>query len=139
MRLPLIVVCGPDDWVANQLAGLVAEHRWLVRGVRRPAAALELAREHRTTLMIVQADPTSDETASLALVADAHRVDTTTVVVSDIKLPESDRAAWTATAMDLGARLVLFPPLTRPVLEDAVGGLLAAAIRRDGSTPGGTT
>jgi len=52
------------------------------------------------------------------------------VAVADVKLPDAERAAWTAALLDLGARYVLFPPLTRPVLEDAVSGLMAATIRR---------
>ena len=31
---------------------------------------------------------------------------------------------------DLGARYVLFPPLTKPVLEDLASGLMASAVRR---------
>jgi hypothetical protein len=132
MRYPQLIVVGPDDWVANQLGELAAEHRWLVRAVRRPAAALELAREPRPTVLIVQADPTADDAGPLELVADAHRLapDVPAVIVSDVKLPEAERAAWIAAALDLGARAVLFPPLSRPVLEDVAGGLLAAAVRR---------
>lgn len=132
MKYPQLVVCGPDDWVANQLGELTAEHRWLVRPVRRPPAALELAREGRPTVLLVQADPTADDAGPLELVADAHRLapDAPAVVVSDVKLPEADRAGWVAAALDLGARVVLFPPLTRPVLEDVVGGLMAATVRR---------
>jgi DNA-binding NarL/FixJ family response regulator len=132
MRFPQIVVSGPDDWVANQLAELAADHRWLIRSVRRPAAALEPVREPRPTVLLVQADPTSEDIASLELVADAHRFvpDVPIVVISDVKVPESDRAGWVAAVLDLGARAVMFPPLSRPVLEDVVGGLMAATIRR---------
>ncbi|MBL8866514.1 MAG: hypothetical protein JNK93_13220 [Planctomycetia bacterium] len=45
---------------------------------------------------------------------------------------EADRAAWTATILDLGARFVLFPPLTRPVLEDLAGGLMGVQLERAG-------
>jgi hypothetical protein len=48
-------------------------------------------------------------------------------------MPEEDRIAWTATVMDLGARMVLFPPLTRPVFEDIASGFMAAAVRRLGT------
>jgi hypothetical protein len=47
-----------------------------------------------------------------------------------VKLSDADRIAWTAALIDLGARYVLFPPLTKPVLEDVISGLMAAAIRR---------
>jgi hypothetical protein len=62
----------------------------------------------------------------VALIAELHRVapDAAVVAVSDEKLSEPDRAAWTAVLLDLGARYVLFPPLTQPVLEDLAGGLM---------------
>ena len=50
--------------------------------------------------------------------------------MSDVKLPDAERTAWTAALLDLGARYVLFPPLTRPVLEDVVSGLMTATIGR---------
>jgi hypothetical protein len=132
MRFPQIVVCAFDAWAANQLRELAAAQRWLLREVRQPAAALELAREPRPTVLMVQADPTADRQDPLRLVADAHRLapDAAAVVLSDVKLSDDDRASWTATVLDLGARYVLFPPLQRPVLEDLVGGLMAATLRR---------
>lgn len=132
MKHPVVVVCAFDDWVANQLRELAAEHKWLLREVRLPAAALDLVRDPRPAVLVVQADPTADATGPLGLVADAHRLcpDVPAVVVSDAKLGDDDRAAWTAAALDLGARFVLFPPLTRPVVEDLVSGLMAAVARR---------
>jgi DNA-binding NarL/FixJ family response regulator len=132
MRFPQIVVCAFDAWAANQLRELAAGHRWLLREVRQPAAALELAREPRPTVLVVQADPTADRHDPLRLVADARRLapDAAAVVLSDAKLSDDDRASWTATMLDLGARYVLFPPLQRSVLEDLVGGLMAATLRR---------
>jgi hypothetical protein len=66
------------------------------------------------------------------LIADVRTAhpDVPVIAVSDVKLSDADRGAWTAALFDLGARYVLFPPLTRPVLEDVVSGLMAAAIRR---------
>ena len=52
------------------------------------------------------------------------------MAVADVKLPDAERAAWAAALFDLGVRFVLFPPLTKPVLEDVASGLMAAAIRR---------
>ncbi|MGL6095853.1 MAG: hypothetical protein ACRC7O_08680 [Fimbriiglobus sp.] len=138
MRFPQLIVCGPDDWIATQLGAFVAEHGWRLRTARRPAAALELARESRPTVLLVQVDPQSDDIEPFRLVADLHRLrpDAASVIVSDAKLPDDERAAWAAAAFDLGARFVLFPPLTRPVLEDLVSGLMAAAVRRLGPGPG---
>jgi hypothetical protein len=35
-----------------------------------------------------------------------------------------------ALAYDIGARYVMFPPLTRTLVEDIVAGLMAATIKR---------
>ena len=134
MRFPQLVVCAFDDWTANQFRDLAAEHRWVLRDARRPDAALGLLAEPRPTVLVVQADPAADKFDPLALVADAHHrhPDAAVVVLSDAKLSEDARAAWTAAVLDLGARYVLFPPLTKPVLEDLVSGLMATAVRRAG-------
>ncbi len=135
MKFPQIVVCAFDEWVANQLRDLVAEQKWLLREVRQPAATRELLADTRPTVLLIQADPTDASTASLALLADVHRLhpEVGCVVISDTKLAEEERSAWSATALDLGARAVLFPPLTRPVIEDVVSGLLTAAVQRGGA------
>ena len=132
MRYPQVVVCAFDDWTANQLRPQAAEHRWLLRSVRQLAAARDLALEPRPTVLLVQADPAAGKPDALRLVADVHRLrpDVAVVVLSDVKLGEDERAAWAAGVYDLGARFVLVPPLTRAVLEDLVGGLMAAAVRR---------
>lgn len=132
MKFPQVIICSPDDWVANQLKELAADHRWKLRVVRQPAAVAALVEEPRPTVLVVQADPDADRPDRLQLVADTHRrrPDVATVVVSDAKLSDDDRPGWAAAALDLGARLVLFPPFTRPVLEDVIGGLMAATIRR---------
>jgi DNA-binding NarL/FixJ family response regulator len=140
MRFPQIVICAFDAWAANQLRELAAGQRWLLREVRQPAAALELAREPRPTVLVVQVDPTADRPDPLRLVANARRLapDAAAVVLSDVKLADDDRAAWTAGVLDLGARYVLFPPLQRAVLEDLVGGLMTATLRRTIGPAGGT-
>jgi DNA-binding response OmpR family regulator len=127
-KRPQLVVLDPE--IARHLADHAAEHRWLVRHAKSLAAVRELARERRPTvafLTFIPADP-----AAVALVAELHRAapDAAVVAVSDEKLSEPDRVAWTAVLMDLGARYVLFPPLTKAVLEDLAGGLMP------GGTPG---
>ena len=138
MRFPQVVVCAGDDWPAGQLRELAAEHRWLVRDVRSPGAARDLIRDPRPTVLLVHADPTAEHVDALKLVAEAHSTapDVATIVLSTAKLPDDQRIAWAAAAFDLGARAVLFPPFTRSVLEDLVGGLMTATIRRViGETP----
>jgi len=134
MRHPQLVVLEADGWVGRQLGELTAEHRWVVRNPRTPAAALAFARDARPTVLVVRVEPGDETPEPFALVADAHRVrpDVPVVAVSDVKLPDADRAAWAALLLDLGARYVLFPPLTKSVLEDVVSGLMAGAVRRHG-------
>lgn len=132
MRYPQIVIRETDGWVARQLQEAAAEHRWLIREPKSIAETLSLSREPRPTLLVVQVEPGSDEPAAFALIADVHRLspDVPMIVMSDTKMPDADRASWTAALFDLGAAFVLFPPLSKSVLEDAASGLLAAAIRR---------
>jgi hypothetical protein len=132
MRYPHLIVLESDGWVARHLGELAGESRWLVREPGSSDNALSLAREARPGVLVVQFEPSDEKPAPFTLIADAHRLcpDVPVVAVSDVKLPDADKAAWTATLMDLGARYVLFPPLSRPVLEDVVSGLMAASVRR---------
>jgi hypothetical protein len=127
-----VVVLEGDGWVAKQLRDLAAESRWLVRAPRTADSVLSLVRAGGPAVLLVQFDPGGDAAGPLGLIADARRLapDVPAVAVADAKLPDAERAAWTAAVLDLGARCVLFPPLTRPVLEDVVSGLMAAAVRR---------
>jgi hypothetical protein len=132
MKYPQIVILAFDEWLGKQLRELAVESRWLIREARQSGAAFSLLRDNRPTVLLVQTDPHDEKATAFAFLADAHRLspDSAAVVVCDVKLNETDRIAWTATALDLGARYVLFPPLTRPVLEDVVSGLMTAVIRR---------
>lgn len=133
MRHPQLVIVAADDWLARQLGPLAGEGRWLVRQPRTSDTALSLAREAgRPTVLFVLVEPGGEKADSFTLIADTHRLapDAAVVAVSDLKLSEADRVAWTAVLLDLGARYVLFPPLSRPVLEDVASGLMAAAVRR---------
>lgn len=129
MRAPQIVVVEADGWIARHLNDIAAESAWLVRGTRGTDNALSLACERRPCVLFVQVDADDKQ---LRLIADARRMcsDVPVVAMSDVKMSDADRVAWTAALFDLGARYVLFPPLTRPVLEDLVSGLMSAAIRR---------
>ena len=132
MRAPQLVVVEYDGWIARHLGDIAAEGAWLVRGTRSVEAGLALARERRPGVLVVQVELAEDNLKALRLIADARVAcpDVPVVAVSDVKLSDTDRIAWTAALIDLGARYVLFPPLTKPVLEDVMSGLMAAAIRR---------
>jgi hypothetical protein len=134
VRHPRLIVVAFDEWLTNQLTEFVREHRWLHKEVRQFPAGLALLRDAaRPTVLLLQFDPRTENIAApLTFVTAVQHVapDTAIVAISDVKLPEDDRATWTATLFDLGVRAVLFPPLSRPVLEDLVGGLMTAVIRR---------
>jgi hypothetical protein len=132
MRYPHVIILESDGWIARHLRQLAGESRWLVREPRTTDNALSLVREGRPGVLLVQVELTGEKPAPFALIADAHLhcPDVAVVAVSDVKVSDADRVAWTAVLMDLGARYVLFPPLTRPVLEDVVSGLMAASVKR---------
>src|SRR5262245_2485588 len=131
MHSPQLVILETDGWLAKQLRELAGESRWLVQSPRSVDTALSFARR-RPSVLLAHFEPGADHPPPLQLVADVHRLapDTPVVAVADVKLPDGERAAWTAALFDLGARFVLWPPLTKPVLEDVVSGLMAATIRR---------
>jgi hypothetical protein len=133
VRHPQIVISAFDDWLGKQLAQLAAEHRWLIAEHRQRPAALAAVRENRPTVLLAQIDPKAeDPRPAFQFLADVHRLapGVAGVAVSDVKLNDDDRASWTAAVLDFGVRYVLFPPLSRPILEDVVGGLMTAVVRR---------
>lgn len=131
MRAPQVVVFEADGWIAKQLRELTGENRWLIQSARSVDAALSLAKR-QPTVVFVQFEREEEKPAPFELIAAVRRLapDTPVVAVADVKLPDAERAAWTAALFDLGARFVLFPPLSKPVLEDVASGLMAATIRR---------
>jgi hypothetical protein len=137
MKLPRVIVLELDGWLAKQLRELAEESRWLIQPTRSCETALALVRDRRPATLVVQIEPGENKAEPLQLIVDAHRLapDVSIVVISDVKLPDAERAAWTAVLLDLGSRYVLFPPLMKSVLEDVISGLLTAAIRRLGSAP----
>lgn len=132
MRRPQLVILDPDGPLAALLAEPAAVNRWLVRRPRAADAALGYARDARPTVVLVRVDPAADDAVAAGLIADVHwaRPDVAVVAVSDAKLADADRAAWTAVLMDLGCRYVLFPPIAPPVLAELVTGLMTATVRR---------
>ncbi len=130
MKLPRVIVCAPDDWLADQLRESASERGWVVRVTRLPAAWVAAVADGGPCVALIQLDPHTDPHKPLAAVGELHRKrpDADVMTVFDVKLSDDDRPAWTAAALDLGARLVLHPPLTRTVLEDAVIGLMEARV-----------
>jgi hypothetical protein len=133
MRSPQILVWESDGWMARQLRELVTEHRWVLRPVRSARRLRQLLNGSGICgVCLLQFELWSDRREPIELIAEMHSrwPDIPVVAVSDVKLPEAERAAWTAALFDLGARYVLFPPLTKVVLEDVVSGLMMACLKR---------
>ncbi len=131
MKLPQVIVLELDGWLAKQLRELASDSRWLIQQTKSVDTAMSLVRDRRPAVLIVQIEPAEDKPEPLKLIAEMNRLamDVPIVAVSDVKLPDAERAAWTAALLDLGARYVLFPPLMKPVLEDIISGLMTGAIR----------
>lgn len=132
MKHPRVIVFESDGWVAKQLRELAGENRWLIRPAKTVDSALSLARELGPAVLLIQFEPAEDKPAPLTLISEVYRqtTDVPVVAVADSKLADVERATWTAALLDLGARYVLFPPLTKSVIEDVVSGLMTATIRR---------
>lgn len=134
MKAPLLLIRAPDDWLAAQLRDWVADRKWVARAVSQWGAFAGAVDGRRPCVAFLQADLTSDEWA--AALADLMRrhPDAAAVVVSDTKLGDDVRAMVAASAMDLGARFILFPPLTRQGLEDVASGLAEVVLARAART-----
>ena len=136
MRSPQLLFMEYDGWIAKQLRELAGENRWLLQSARSVDTALSLGAPP-TDGVVRAVRAGRRQTGALQLITDVQRFapDTPIVAIADVKLPDAERAAWTAALFDLG-RCVLFPPLTKPVLEDVASGLMTATIRRVvGETP----
>ena len=132
MKVPQIVVSGVDDWLVNQLREVAADHRWVLREVRRLGSFAGQFTERRPSIALLQFDwrDFRPELAELiALLAQEHP-EVAIVAVGDTKIPEAHQPEWTAALLDLGCRWVLYPPLTRAVLEDLLGGWMTALTDR---------
>ena len=132
MKYPQIVVLAPDDWLGNQLRELVNDHRWLLREVRQLGAFAGQFEDRRPSLAIVQfdwRDVRTELAEAIVLLAQEHP-EVAILAVGDTKITEDHAPDWTAALLDLGCRWVLYPPLTRAVLEDALSGWMSALTER---------
>lgn len=141
MRAPQIVVLEADGWLVRQMTDFANEHAWLLRGTRSTDNVMSLVGDRRPSVLVIQVEPAEEKLAAFELIATINRdcSDVPVLAVSDVKMNDADRVAWTATLFDLGARYVLFPPITRPILEDSLSGLMTAAIQRAGLTANSAT
>ena len=132
MKAPQIVLFATEDWLGHQLREVAAGHRWLARESRQLGAFTEQFEDRRPSIAIVPFDPAGvrPEVAEVVARLASDHPEVAIVAVSESKIPEHHLPDWTAALLDLGCRGVLFPPLTRAVLEDLLSGLMNARPER---------
>jgi chemotaxis response regulator CheB len=131
MRHPQVVVFEGSGSVAAQLEQVAADNRWLLRESRQPTACLELVRQARPSILVLNLERRLVDELTLLADVHEHAPDCPVLVVSDVKLEgPAQRLNLAGLAYDLGAGYVMFPPLEQSLLEDVTAGLLSAAIRR---------
>jgi chemotaxis response regulator CheB len=131
MRLPQIVIYESDGWLAAQVGDLARENGWLVRESRHADACLNFLRECRPSVLLLKVEPKLIDEMTLLAALTEKVPECPVVVCSDAKLESAEQRSHLAgLACDLGARFIMFPPLTRNVVEDVASGLMAATIAR---------
>jgi DNA-binding NarL/FixJ family response regulator len=122
MRFPQVLVYESDGLLAARLREAGPGPAWSLREPRRPESCLRLLRRGGPAVLVLKVG--RDLVRELALLQQVTWLfpDTATVVVTD-----SDEAALTGLAWDLGASYVVSPPLSRQLLPDLVAGLLRPA------------
>lgn len=133
MQFPQLVVLALDDWLGRQLQELTASRRWLLRQSRQLQAAMKMLSPPRPTILIAQLDPRREKPDGFQFLADVHLQfpDVMLLAISDVKINNDDeRSLWSASVLDLGASAVIFPPLTKPVLEEVIGQMMTVVLER---------
>jgi DNA-binding NarL/FixJ family response regulator len=121
MRHPHVLVYEQDGYLAHLLRRVGKDSNWIVREPRRSQSCLRLLRGGHPSVLVLKLGP--DPEGELTLLARVTMLfpDTATVVVGDVENPALAGLAW-----DLGAAIVLLPPLPRELLFEAVKRLLQA-------------
>jgi hypothetical protein len=131
MRHPQIIIYETDGWLASQVGDMARDHGWLVRESRHVESCLSLLCDLRPAILLLKLErKLIDELSLLALV---HKKvpECPVFVFSDVKFEGgAQRTTLAGLAYDLGARCVMFPPLTRTAIEDVVAGSMEAVIKR---------
>jgi hypothetical protein len=131
MQHPQIVIYEADGWLAAQVVELAREHSWLVRESRRPEACLALLHDCRPAVLLVKLDRKMIDEFQLIAAARERVPECPIAVFSDVKFEgAAQRASLAGLAYDIGVRYVMFPPLTKTLIEDVTAGLMTAAIAR---------
>jgi hypothetical protein len=114
------------------LQPLLNEQRWLLYEYRQVTLWQAKAHTAHPAVVLMQAEWVRGDSMAWGLLREltVRNPDARTVVIQDTKINDEQRPVFVAAVCDLGARLVLTPPFTRAVLEDAVSGLMRDCIRR---------
>jgi DNA-binding NtrC family response regulator len=120
VRHPQLLIFDGDQRLTSLLEPVAEAGRWRVRKPRDLAECVETLPAGGPSVLVLRLG--RDLETELAMLERVHYLfpDTATVVVG-----EADQAALAGLAWDLGARFVLFPPLSRELLPDVVAGLMS--------------
>jgi hypothetical protein len=119
MRRAQVVVYEADGRLADLLREPARKHRWWLREVRHAGRVPELLQPGGPAVLVLKVGRDLERELGLLEKVAWLYPDTATVVVGD-----ADSAALADLAWDLGARLVLCPPLPRAHLPEIVAGLM---------------
>ena len=131
MNRSQLLVYENDGWLAAQVKELCRENGWLLREPRQTDACLDLLRESRPSVLLLKLERKLIDELSLLATVRERLPECPVIVFSDVKFDSANqRATLAALAYDLGARYVMFPPLTHQLVEDLTVGLMLATIQR---------
>jgi DNA-binding NarL/FixJ family response regulator len=125
MQYPQVLIYESDGRLAEQFRreGEQSKPRqWVLREARSADACLRLLRGGAPTALVLKTGKDLVRELALADRVKASYPDTAIIVVGDTDNPVLAGLAW-----DLGASLVLFPPLPRQWLVEITTGLLTRA------------
>ena len=132
MKYPQLIVYETDGALANLLKKLAIDQGWLLRETRSEKTLLEQLADPRVSIVFLKLE--RDLAAGLDLLAkiSTEFPDCPCVVVTDVKIESKQREKFSTMVYDLGAKYLIFPPLTQPIAEDLANGFMLSAMRTAG-------
>ncbi len=132
MKYPQLLIYESDGAIAELLGKLAADQGWLIRQCRSAETIFELLKESRISVVFLKFE--RDLLSGLELLSQITSLypDCSVVVVSDVKADSQQRENLACLVFDLGAKYIVFPPLTQPVAEDLANGCMISSLRMAG-------
>jgi hypothetical protein len=115
MRYPQVLVFESDGRLAETLRRESRGKHWLLREPRTPASCLRLLQKGGPAVLVLKIGKDLIREVSLLERAAWLAPDAACIVVGDSENPALSNLAW-----DLGATMVLFPPLPRQALAELI-------------------